>query len=67
VSETREPLRRTFEAAADLYESARPSYPDELFDDLIELARLEPGSGRGTCERRAGILARIMEALADSA
>jgi SAM-dependent methyltransferase len=43
VSETREPLRRTFDTAADLYEAARPSYPDELFDDLVELAELEPG------------------------
>ena len=42
VNETREPLRRTFDTAADLYEAARPSYPDELFDDLVELAELEP-------------------------
>src|SRR5439155_17410588 len=33
VSETRDPLRRTFDTAADLYEAARPSYPNELFDD----------------------------------
>jgi SAM-dependent methyltransferase len=43
VSETREPLRRTFDSAADLYEAARPSYPTELFDDLVELAGLKPG------------------------
>jgi SAM-dependent methyltransferase len=43
VSETREPLRWTFDRAADLYEAARPSYPTELFDDLVELAELEPG------------------------
>jgi SAM-dependent methyltransferase len=43
VSETREPLRRTFDSAAALYEAARPSYPTELFDDLVELAELEPG------------------------
>jgi SAM-dependent methyltransferase len=42
VSE-RETLRRTFEAAADLYDTARPSYPDELFDDLVSLAGLKPG------------------------
>jgi SAM-dependent methyltransferase len=41
VSETREPLRRTFDSAADLYEAARPSYPAELFDDLVELAELK--------------------------
>jgi SAM-dependent methyltransferase len=43
VSETREPLRRSFDSAADLYDAARPSYPTELFDDLVELAELEPG------------------------
>jgi SAM-dependent methyltransferase len=36
-------LRHTFESAADLYEAARPSYPDELYDDLVELAGLVPG------------------------
>jgi SAM-dependent methyltransferase len=41
---TAEPLRRTFDAAADLYDAARPSYPEELFDDLVALAGLEPGS-----------------------
>ena len=42
--ETREPLRRKFDSAAELYDRARPEYPSELFDDLIELARLEPGA-----------------------
>jgi len=36
----REPLRRTFDTAAELYEAARPSYPEELFDDLAALWRL---------------------------
>jgi SAM-dependent methyltransferase len=44
VSENRDPLRRTFDTAADLYEAARPSYPEELFDDLVALAALEPGA-----------------------
>jgi protein-L-isoaspartate O-methyltransferase len=43
MSESLDPLRRTFDTAADLYEAARPSYPNELFDDLVELAELEPG------------------------
>jgi SAM-dependent methyltransferase len=43
MSDPRESLRRTFDTVADLYESARPSYPDELFDDLVHLAGLEPG------------------------
>ena len=32
MSEMREPLRRMFDTAAGLYDAARPSYPDELFD-----------------------------------
>ena len=42
--EQREPLRVTFETAADRYDAARPGYPPELFDDLVSLARLEPGA-----------------------
>jgi SAM-dependent methyltransferase len=42
--EQREPLRVTFETAADRYDAARPEYPPELFDDLISLAQLEPGA-----------------------
>jgi SAM-dependent methyltransferase len=44
VSETREPLRRTFDTAAALYDAARPSYPQELFDDLVALAELQSGA-----------------------
>ena len=32
-----------FEVAAELYERARPSYPKELYDDLVTLAALQPG------------------------
>jgi SAM-dependent methyltransferase len=42
--EQREPLRQTFETAADLYDAARPEYPRELFDDLVSLAGLAPGA-----------------------
>jgi SAM-dependent methyltransferase len=42
--EQREPLRQTFETAADLYDAARPEYPPELFEDLISLAGLEAGA-----------------------
>lgn len=38
---TRE-LRTTFDEAAELYDRARPTYPNELFDDLLELAGLKP-------------------------
>jgi SAM-dependent methyltransferase len=44
MSESFDSLRRTFDAAADLYEGARPSYPDELFHDLVELAGVKPGN-----------------------
>jgi SAM-dependent methyltransferase len=40
----RRELRTTFDAAAEVYERARPSYPDELFDDLVELAGLKARS-----------------------
>ena len=36
-------LRRTFDAAADRYDQARPDYPEQLFDDLTSLAALHPG------------------------
>jgi SAM-dependent methyltransferase len=36
-------LRRTFDAAAERYDSARPGYPEQLFDDLVRLAALQPG------------------------
>jgi SAM-dependent methyltransferase len=39
----RERLRETFNQAAELYQRARPEYPDELFDDLVEAAGLAPG------------------------
>jgi SAM-dependent methyltransferase len=37
-------LRETFEEAPELYDRARPSYPDELIDDLVALAGLRAGS-----------------------
>ena len=43
MADKREQLRGTFESAADLYDVARPSYPDQLFDDLVQLAELRPG------------------------
>ncbi len=44
MSKSRGQLRRTFDTASDLYEAARPAYPDEPFDDLVVLAGLVPGS-----------------------
>jgi SAM-dependent methyltransferase len=36
-------LRQTFDQAAELYQRARPEYPDELFDHLIAVTGLAPG------------------------
>jgi SAM-dependent methyltransferase len=37
-------LRATFDSASDLYQSARPDYPDPLYDTLIETTGIEAGS-----------------------
>src|SRR4051794_8829959 len=42
VSEHRRALRTTFDAAADQYQTARPDYPTELFDDLLSVTGLQP-------------------------
>jgi hypothetical protein len=44
VADDRAQLRETFDSAARPYPQARPEYPDQLFDALGELARLQPGS-----------------------
>ena len=40
----RERLRCTFDEVAEAYDLARPAYPAELFDDLVELAGLRAGA-----------------------
>ncbi len=41
----RESRRATFDRVAEQYDAARPTYPDALLDDLVELARI-PAGGR---------------------
>ena len=38
----RDRLKVTFDTVADRYQQARPEYPDELFDQLVELTGLRP-------------------------
>jgi SAM-dependent methyltransferase len=40
----RDALKLTFEQVPELYDRARPAYPIQLFEDLIELARVQPDS-----------------------
>ncbi len=40
---TREILRSTFDASAELYDSARPDYPPALFDAMIEATGIQTG------------------------
>jgi SAM-dependent methyltransferase len=40
----REFLRTTFDDAAEVYDRVRPVPPEQILDDLVELAKLEPGA-----------------------
>jgi 16S rRNA A1518/A1519 N6-dimethyltransferase RsmA/KsgA/DIM1 with predicted DNA glycosylase/AP lyase activity len=53
ADDVRDKLKRTFDQAAELYDKARPDYPDRIFDDLFALGALEHDAtvlevGRGT-------------------
>src|SRR5436305_1334276 len=37
-------LRTTFDSVASSYQAARPDYPDQLFDDLIDVCGLGPSA-----------------------
>jgi SAM-dependent methyltransferase len=43
VADDRDRLKTTFDSAADLYQDARPEYPEVLFDTLAGLAGLRDG------------------------
>jgi SAM-dependent methyltransferase len=43
VSSDRDRLKVTFNSAASLYHRARPEYPGELYDALVQLTHLRPG------------------------
>ncbi|MGZ4386383.1 MAG: class I SAM-dependent methyltransferase [Gaiellaceae bacterium] len=65
---TRLRRRATFEEVPELYERARPEYPEALFDDLVELAELGPGDriveiGPGTGKATLPLARRGLEIL----
>jgi SAM-dependent methyltransferase len=43
-SPDRDLLKTTFDQDAELYDRTRPGYPEQLFDDLVELSGLRPDS-----------------------
>lgn len=61
--------RFTFDGVASLYNSARPTYPDRLFDDVIAFAGLKDGDeileiGCGTGQATEGFARRGLSVLA---
>ena len=59
----RDSLRTIFDEDAELYDRARPGYPDSLFDDLVQLTGIGPGSrvveiGPGTGQATLPLAAR---------
>ena len=62
-------LRGTFDEAPELYDRARPGYPEAVFVDLATLARLRPGSrvlelGCGTGQATVPLAKRGFEVVA---
>jgi SAM-dependent methyltransferase len=62
-------LRGTFDEDPELYDRARPGYPEAVFEDLAALARLRPGSrvlelGCGTGQATLPLATRGFEVVA---
>src|SRR5260370_14013313 len=58
ADDTRDRLKRTFDQDAELYDKARPDYPERIFDDLFAIgdlandaAVLKLGCGTGQATR----------------
>lgn len=43
MAEERTTLAGTFDSAAEVYQEARPQYPERLFDRLVSITSLQPG------------------------
>jgi SAM-dependent methyltransferase len=43
MSDDRLRLRTTFDSASELYQQARPEYPEQLYDDLVEATEITAG------------------------
>jgi SAM-dependent methyltransferase len=64
----RESRRATFDRVAEQYDAARPTYPDALLEDLVELARIPVGGrileiGPGTGKASVALAERGFELL----
>src|SRR5262249_40941602 len=66
---SREQLRAVFDQAAELYDRARPGYPAELVEELVQFAEIQAGSrvleiGCGTGQLTAPLAERGCEIIA---
>jgi hypothetical protein len=43
MADDRVDLAATFDSSADLYQQARPDYPEDLFERLVAITGLRPG------------------------
>src|ERR1039457_2381411 len=53
-SEKRLRRRAVFDSIADVYDAGRPSYPDELFDDLLSRLEIPTGTAPAVLEVGCG-------------